>query len=498
MATHAVIDLSLSTDDENVDIKKIHIKPAASTRKNSGSGSSSDRYIEVDDGPRKKRKLSPPGKEEVATSAVVTTFWPGQNDPHLPTVKASESFIALDDDDPIVWTSSPRQKSKALGRPTNNRQPWTNLSDSDESLPDGDWLRTTQPRPAQAQKRLSQTANARTYSEKAASNNSRPVLKDKGGRGCSGDNEDHSSDGSLSASKPTNVKGKRRKHTNEEKDTKVRRNEEAKAAGRAIKLQEKEELKERKRLLKEEQARQKQKDKDRAEVNRLKLDKKLSTPEMIVDLPISIDGTTIDTQTREALTRIGVEITSYQSSVPNLIKWRRKIESRFNAETGAREKLQIKEVDPEKHVMCLMSANEFVQLARYDANDGTQGLDDHVSRVRSSLKDCIPVYLIEGLDAWMRKNRNAKNRAYQAAVLGQPELHEPENSIRGLNAATKRRKRRVEVINEDIVEDALLRLQVINNCLVHHAAAPIETAEWIADFTEQISQIPYRYVIHHE
>lgn len=219
-------------------------------------------------------------------------------------------------------------------------------------------------------------------------------------------------------------------------------------------------------MLKEEQSREKQREKDRAEANRLKLDKKLSTPEMIVDLPISVGDSTVDTQIRECLKKIGVEITSYQSPVPNVIKWRRKVDSRFNSHTGAREKLQVKEIDPEKHVMCLMSANEFVQLAVSETNTNKSQLDDHVSRIRSHFEDCTLIYLIEGLDAWMRKNRNAKNRAYQAAVLGQPESNALDISNNGPHPKPKRKKPRVEVVDEDVIEDSLVRLQVIHRCLV--------------------------------
>lgn len=92
----------------------------------------------------------------------------------------------------------------------------------------------------------------------------------------------------------------------------------------------------------------------------------------------------------------------------------------------------------------------------------------------------------------MRKNRNARNRNYQAAVLDQSDSHGQDSSAGGLDPAAKRKKQRIEVIDEDIIEDALLRLQIANNCLIHHTATTVETAEWVVHFTQQISQIPYR------
>ncbi|KAI4238243.1 MAG: hypothetical protein L6R40_005783 [Gallowayella cf. fulva] len=500
MVTRDVIDLCLSTDDETNDAEAKSGQPIIGTKPIGGHGSLSERCIDTDEGPRKKRKLSEPEIEGPETLPLNSKTLLQGTKPSSSNINARD-FPAFDDDDPIIWSSSPKRKTKATPRPPSDQLVFADLSDSDASLPDEEWLRTAQARLAQVPERVKQLTGSKSSGEKTKFQASDPKLNDKSGGGPSlqprshlarGYRDNSSCDESTKIDKPKTVKAKKPNITDEERASQARRKDEAKAATKAMRLQQKEELKEQKRLLKEEQAREKQKDKDRAEANRLKLDKKLSTPEMIVDLPLSIEGSKVDTQTREVLKGIGVEINSYHSPVPNLIKWRRKVESRFNPATGAREKLQMKEIDPKKHLMCLMSANEFVQLATSHADEDSSNLDKHVTRVRSALNDCIPIYLVEGLDAWMRKNKNAKNRAYQAAVLGQPDSHIPNSSTSGTNAASKRRQPRVEVVDEDMIEDALVRLQVMSSCLVHHTAAPVETAEWIAHFTEQISQIPYR------
>ncbi|KAL8681624.1 MAG: hypothetical protein Q9186_002293 [Xanthomendoza sp. 1 TL-2023] len=494
MPTRDVIDLCLSTDDEVDDFRETHV---VNTNAKTGGAVLAEQFLDIDENPRKKRKLSDSEREKIATLPVINRAHVHGTKSPLPTVDAHDSFLAIDDD-PIVWTSSPKQKTKPLPKPSSNHRMFASLSDSDASLPDEAWLR------AQLQKKVKQATNSKISSEKTKMDGMRPSWRDKNCGVLSAHPRTHfpegeghysSSEKSINDNESKSKKARKPKLTDEEKASQAKRKEEAKAAAKAFKFQEKEELKERKRLLKEEQAREKQQDKDRAEANKLKLDKKLSTPEMIVDLPLSIEGSKVDTQIREVLKGIGVEITSYHNPVPNLIKWRRKVESRFNAATGAREKLQNKEIDTEKHLLCLMSANEFIQLATSSADENSPGLDEHVTQVRSALHECIPIYLVEGLDAWMRKNKNAKNRAYQAAVLGQSDAHVPDSSTTGSTAASRRRKPRVEIVDEDMIEDALLRLQVMNNCLVHHTAAPVETAEWIAHFTEQISQIPYRWAV---
>ncbi|KAL9585473.1 MAG: hypothetical protein Q9212_001506 [Teloschistes hypoglaucus] len=504
MPTREVVDLSLSTDDEASDAVAKLPKNPVQRQSDSGYGSLSDKFIDIDaGGPRKRQKLTPPSTETGIPHNTATFAQPARVIPPSSKNAATDNFLQLDDDDPILWTSSPKQKPAVLHDEENvTHQRWASLSDSDGSLPDEQWLRTAQQRVVQVRSKSGKDVGISHRNEKRSkptqvpeNSKAKPTrVTNARSRSLGADATDDTMSGSDTAAKPKEKKTRKPKLTDEEKAARVQEKEEAKAAARAIKLREKEEEKERKKLLKEEQAREKQKEKDRAEANKLKLDKKLSTPEMIVDLPISIDGSTVNTQIRETLKNIGVEVTSYQNHVPNLIKWRRKVEYRLDEITGFREKLLTKEIDMEKHVMYLMSANEFVEVATADANGDGQTLDQHVRRIRNAVIDCIPIYLIEGLDVWMRKNRNARNRNYQAAVLGQSDSHAQETSESGANAASKRKGQKSKIIDEDIIDDALLRLQVVNNCLVHHTALAIETAEWVMHFTEQISQIPYRQV----
>lgn len=161
------------------------------------------------------------------------------------------------------------------------------------------------------------------------------------------------------------------------------------------------------------------------------------------------------------------------------------MKAKWNSELDHWEPLQHMQIENEKHVMCIMSAKEFVALAMVQNED--QDVETHVARLKSAYDNCIPIYLIEGLQIWMRKNRAAENRAYQAKVLGQAQADEAP-----AGSQPKRKKAPVEIVDEDMIEDALLRLQVMNECLVHHTMTSVETAEWVATFTQHISTIPYR------
>ncbi|MCJ1462880.1 hypothetical protein MMC07_001484 [Pseudocyphellaria aurata] len=291
------------------------------------------------------------------------------------------------------------------------------------------------------------------------------------------------------------------KHTNLKKAEERENSKNADKARKAIEKEEeqkrkralKEEEHKLKRLLKEEKAREKQRDAALAEVNKSKLDKKITGPEMIVDLPASIDGQGVDTQIRAFLKNLQIEATSYQSPLPNIIKWRRKVKSHYNEQKGHWEPIQPMQIEDENHVMCLMSAKEFVALASANSHQrDVPSLEAHVTKLKSEFDSCKPIYLIEGWTSWMRKNKTTLNRAYQAAVLNQMDSLENTALGRSEKSTSRRKNADQEHVDADMIEDALLRLQVMNGCLVHHTAITVETAEWVANFTQHISTIPSR------
>lgn len=282
---------------------------------------------------------------------------------------------------------------------------------------------------------------------------------------------------SEAADKPKRVR--KPKLTDEEKASIALEREELKISKQEQKAKEK-----------KEKAEEKQKEAALAEVNKSKLDKKVTATDMIVDLPASINGQGVEHQIKAFHARMQIGTTCYQSPVSNVIRWRRKVKSRYNAEKGHHEPLDQMEIDNEKHVMCLFSANEFVALA--SAGRDSSDIETHVLNLKINFPNCKPIYLIEGLTTWMRKNSTTLNRAYQAAVLSQMESNNHAESSAAPAAPRRRKNPAYEHVDPDVIEDALLRLQVLHGCLVHHTAVPIETAEWISTFTVHISTIPSR------
>lgn len=246
---------------------------------------------------------------------------------------------------------------------------------------------------------------------------------------------------------------------------------------------EKEAEAERKRLVREGKARDKQIAADLAKVNTLRIDKKVATPEMIAVFPSGLDEK-LRQQAEGFFGKIGVNYQEWDCSgtVQNVLRWKRKVDAKYNEAEGHWEPVPTV-IEDEKHVLCYMPAAEFVTLG---TNDEGKDLDSHVQRMKRRFDGFEIIYLIEGLTAWMKKNRNVRNRQFTDAVRRQ--MGEDE----GGTSSQRSRRKVAEYVDEDMVEDALLRLQVIHGVLIHHTSALVESAEWFAVFTQHIATIPYR------
>lgn len=247
-------------------------------------------------------------------------------------------------------------------------------------------------------------------------------------------------------------------------------NREARAAA-------KEAEKERKKLERQEAKEAKARARERAaaltEVNKMRTDKKVSTREMIVDLPSAL-GCKVQVET--LLEGLDVEHTTWDCP-DNVVKWRRKVTSWFNEGVGHWEPIP-RRTTVESHVAVILTADDFVNLALSDG-----GIAAHYSGIQEKLPGNQVIYLLEGLTPWMRKNRNIRNRQFTSGVRSQ----EASSS----STAGRRRNAAPEYVSEDIIEDALLELQVLD-ALIHHTAIPLETAQWLAVLTQHISTIPYK------
>lgn len=496
MPDQEVIDLSLSTDDEQLP-QYSHLKAERSSHDaNSGHARGTTAHQEENylQGSRKRLKLDSPVKRKVSISKDVTVS-------PVSTTEMLNLDQIVDESDTGVFISLPKERHFTSSyRPVENFHSISDISDPDDDLPRDIWSGIAEPEALRSRGHSAQALPALKRPPRISKDSDDDFKATKRCHAREKTDSESIGDGELARrSKSVGVAGimtrpsTKKRLTGEERAVRAREKEGLRAAARERNKEIKAKEKEKRRLLREEKALEKQKERDILKANKLKLGTKLTTPEMIVDLPISIDGSPLDTQIRDSLKEIGVETASYQSPILNVIRWRRKVEARFDTEKGYRVQLTTKEIDIEKHVICFMPAQDFVSLVKADSDSDGKDLNTHVLDIKRAFDGCIPIYLIEGLDTWMNKNKNARNRAYKASVNGDVHNQADPSTSGSCVAAPRRKGPPIQVLDENMIEDALLQLQIVNGCMIHHTIKTDDSAEWVVHFTEHISQIPYRY-----
>ncbi|KAK2754851.1 hypothetical protein FQN54_006744 [Arachnomyces sp. PD_36] len=473
--------------------------------------------LPIVDKPSKRPRLSPApverGNQHTRTKDPLLTYFSDDDSFFLPSndreqnATTQKTHTWMEVSDPITFTSSaPEPAASLVTKRRSTKKTSTilledDIDDFDAPLlsdPFDKFLNSDKPdtglsdRTMQLLARINEREADAAKSQKKPTRRTTPDTTLPGGKPRPGRPRTSAKSDEDSLDEPTKKPKRPGKLSEAEKEARAREREAAKAR----REEEREVERERKRKLKEEKAKEKQVAADIAEVNKVKLDKKTSTPEMIVDMSTSFEGTSVGTQVGEYMKHLGVEKTFFGSRIPNIVKWRRKVTANLNEEAGRWEPCPL-EIRPEGHVLCLLPAQEFVDMVTGDgASDESTALENHVLKIQGSYPGCKRIYLIEGLTAWMRKNKNSRNRSYQAAVKRQMEQdNAAENPSSSQPTGRKRTTKKPDAlppIDDDIVEDALLQLQVTHACLIHHTAAPAESAEWIKNFTEHVSTVPYR------
>jgi crossover junction endonuclease EME1 len=405
----------------------------------------------------KKRRLSPSPKAASSKSTGLTRSISNTDRPSTNTGPSLKKSKAIVDVDPIVFTSSPDPSREAAKRRKQKRQENQDPDDSD------DVFGLKPPRLGESSRAEKDLSSDEDFPDIDALP-SKPTTKKASPRR-------NSSETALA--KYNKEKAAQKKV--EEKAEAVK----AKAQAKKDKDAEREAEKERKTQEKEDKKRNKEKAQELAKVNISRNDKKISSPEMIVDMSSGLDSLVAE-QVKLFLAPLEVEHSTWEDTLP-VVKWRRKVTARYDEEKGHWEPVP-PHIKPEQHIIYVMSAKEFVERA---TGDEGADLDIHVLQLKAKFDSCQIIYLIEGLMPWMKKNQNLKNRQFTDAVRSQLPQEEP-------TASQRRKKKEPEYVDEDILEDALLKLQVIHGAMIHHVPVKFEVSQWIVNFTQHISTIPYK------
>jgi len=405
----------------------------------------------------KKRRLSPSPKAAPSLPAGLKQSNSNIDMPSKGGAPALKNSKAVLDVDPIVFTSSPDPSREAAKRRKQKRKENLDRDDSDDVF-------GLDPPQLGESSRVEKGLSSDEDFPDIDALPSRPAAKKASPRRKSSE---------TALAKYNREKTAQKKA--DEKDKAVK----AKAQAKKNKDAEREAEKERKAQEKEDKKRDKERAQELAKVNISRNDKKTSSLEMIVDMSSGLDSIVAD-QVRLFLAPLEVEHSIWDDIWP-IVKWRRKVTARYAEEKGHWEPVA-PYIKSETHIMYVMSAKEFVERA---TGDEGADLDIHVLQLKAKFDSCQIIYLIEGLMPWMKKNQNLKNRQFTDAVRSQLPQEEP-------TASQRRKKKEPEYVDEDILEDALLKLQVIHGAMIHHVPVKIETSQWIVNFTQHISTIPYK------
>ncbi|KAK4227958.1 hypothetical protein QBC38DRAFT_443184 [Podospora fimiseda] len=238
-------------------------------------------------------------------------------------------------------------------------------------------------------------------------------------------------DASVSAGSSVQKKVKAKATTSKPKTTKPKKTAEERTREKEERDAAREAEKERKRLDKE-------RTKALMEVNKLRTDKRVTTPEMIVELPTGLRPA-VRCGAEKLLQDLQVEVNTIASPVANVVRWRRKVDGIFDPVLNRYEPVPLRR-DPEKYTMVILEAQEFVEMAL------NKTLNDHVNKMKKSIPRCH------------QRLSHLPNR--------RPRYIPPEKSSRG-------------------------EPKIPSSTLIHHTNAAAETYK-ISVFTEHISTAPYR------
>ena len=453
------------------------LQPLNATNRGNGVYYNSDDFdstINLDDSfaitppPAKKRRLSsspeillpkamPPktsGFQRSVSYAESSSYKRGSHKSSATGVQRSKTVSTILESDPILFTSSP-DPFEDVARRRRERMRKEERKDSNEDDVFG--LRTS------AKEKTAKKSGGYDISD-GSSDMELPALDEIAGKDV---RKGSSAKGSMSIVDDYYAERKKAKEGSEKNNE------------RQAKKVSKDAEKERKRLEREEKANEKERLAELARVNVVRTNKQRSSHEMMVDFPSKLSDSTLGEQVIKLLDKAEIRHSSWESTLP-VVKWRREVSSRYSEGTGQWEPVAPR-IEPENHVLFVMSAKEFVELA---IGDEGKDIDSHILDLKAKFPTSKIIYLIEGLMPWMRKNRTIQNRKYTETVrnMGQDEPAANQRS----------RKKQEEYVDEDLVEDALLRVHVMHGALIHHTAVMIETAEWILVFTQHISTVPYR------
>ncbi|KAK6500620.1 hypothetical protein TWF506_003388 [Arthrobotrys conoides] len=497
--------ISLLSSDDEVELPappkrdpslvlKENVEPKRSTSKSTSTASKKAAPAAERHKPSKK---SPPSSSssnvqkpaEKAADPITISSSPSASPPRLPqyaTYTSQPKVFGGLSSDPILSQSSPvARTAKSIDKPlettvkSKSKSLFEELlgSSSDDGVSDGDQASPKRIRGIDTKGRGRATSPVLTKDDLERLRNLYPE-NEPGTKRRKVDRVDlqiSSSPSPESLPNPT-APGRKSKLTDAEKAARAAE----KDAARAAKAAEREAQKEQKKAERESKNLQRTESQAMSSANKLRGSHVQTTGEMIVNISSDFHTSATGIQLRAILTELKVESHApFDSPVPNIIKWQRVVTAEWKPEEDIFVPVP-RRIQNENHILTVIQAKEFVNLA-----NAPEELDTFIATIKTAYPTCKLIVLIEGLTKLINKSKGNQSRAYAAQVRNRMRVGGGRETVRVDKAA--------QAVDEDNVEDALLKLQVIHGCLLFHTQDGTYTAESIGYYTQHISQIPYKH-----
>ncbi|KAG5519631.1 hypothetical protein PMAC_001786 [Pneumocystis sp. 'macacae'] len=183
-------------------------------------------------------------------------------------------------------------------------------------------------------------------------------------------------------------------------------------------------------------------------VNKLKSSKKECIKEMIVDIDKNILSSPLGSMLSDLFKKSGCEFNEWLSPIPNLIFWKRKVVAEYDKKLGYF--VPIPEViRPEQYVLVYMKASELLKI------ESNFSIDESVKQIVKEFPDSKIIYMIESIDALLKKIKNNRNRHYADVIRANIETNNPETILT-----------LPEEIDDEKIENMMLHLQLVHNAFI--------------------------------
>jgi crossover junction endonuclease EME1 len=178
-----------------------------------------------------------------------------------------------------------------------------------------------------------------------------------------------------------------------------------------------------------------------------------------------------------------MEAREWNEQTTDIIKFVRKVDKEWNDQEGFFQPCELHKKD-EEWIIHWLHADTFIDLTCRDQT-GLQ-LQFHIEKLKRALPGAKVIIILEGLESMLSKARNARVNIYDTAA----------RRIGGLQGARRNIDESLLDLDEDAIQDELIKMQLVHEIRILQTASTLESAEWVATLATDISSIPYRYIIY--